>query len=214
LCHILICLLTNAQIQNYNLITRYKSKRTDTGDKVKYEYGGSVSVNTEQRFTFLQALLIAFAPLYIGFWIFFFLLDLFLHTSLNMISFFIVIFLMSSLIFGAGPSLQDLKTIGLAFQKDTIYSLYQIVLVAISVFILWGGILFFDWTFIHEIFLYISLGITYYILRFSSRGISYLYQTIVAKNRVNHYEVRSRDLYRSRIRPKKRKKQKIERGQW
>lgn len=214
MCHILVCILTNAKIESVSLVERFKIDRRESGDRIKYKYGGNVQIDEEKRLTFFQAFLIAFAPVYIGFWIFFFLLDIFLHGNLDMLEAFFVVFVMCSIILGVPPSFQDLKMIGVAIKRDSVYSLYQIILVVVSVLILWGGMYFFEWHFFHEIIFYFLVGLTYYILRYSLKGIRSLHQHFTTRNRTLPKHISPRNPYRKRVRPEKRKKDRIERCQW
>ena len=78
--HILICLITHTHIDGIRLI--YKSKRMGRSRfQGNYEYAGRVDIHPEKHISFLQALAVAFAPLYISFWFFFFLLDYLLYTN-------------------------------------------------------------------------------------------------------------------------------------
>lgn len=213
LCHVVVCFLTNAKIESVSLVERFKIDRKAYDDRIRYQYNGHVNLDKERRLTFLQAFLIAFAPIYIGFWIFFCLLDIFLHVSLDMLSTILIVFVICSIILGVPPSVQDLKMIGVALKRDPLYSFYQIVLAFISVLILWGGIFFYNWDFFHEIVFYFVLGFVYYILRYSIKAISALYYKFKMGNQnIAHAKI-TRMPYRKRVKPSK-KKERIKRCQW
>jgi len=91
----------------------------------------------EKQLTFMQALLIGVALLIFSFWLFFFLWDLILTEILDIFGFFIIIFLMISIVLAAAPSAVDVLNIPYAFKKDPKYSCYQILLLVLSLTSCW-----------------------------------------------------------------------------
>ena len=106
LCHVLMCLLTNTQIRTMKII-----ELSDSKSKFGLKYGGRVELKDHVKLSFLQALLIGFAPLYISFWLFFFLWEQLKNPSLEVVIFYLYIFIMVSLVLSAAPSLADLFAI-------------------------------------------------------------------------------------------------------
>ena len=74
ICHLLACVITNTHVANVKLIGRVRAKEV-SGKKGYYDYGGSVTVHAEQKFSFLQSVVIGFAPLVVNFWLFFLILE-------------------------------------------------------------------------------------------------------------------------------------------
>ena len=69
-CHVIMCLLTNTHVEKASLL----SIRKVQGGGGNYSMSGQVRINGN-RTTFLKTFLIGLAPLYILFWIFFFVWD-------------------------------------------------------------------------------------------------------------------------------------------
>ena len=69
LCHLLMCFITNTTVKKVTLLKKIKLEEDNSVSK----YFGKVEVDGEKRLSFLQAILISLAPLYISFWLFFFL---------------------------------------------------------------------------------------------------------------------------------------------
>lgn len=76
--HIFMCLITNTRIEKITLVKKIKTKKYGR----KYGYGGEVRVR-EPCVTLLQALLIGFAPLFLSFWLFFFLWEQISNPSID-----------------------------------------------------------------------------------------------------------------------------------
>ncbi|KKN48454.1 hypothetical protein LCGC14_0652710 [marine sediment metagenome] len=69
LCHLVMCIITRSPIEKVTLI-----KKLDFDEENRFGYYGEVQT-LANRISFLKAGLIGLAPLYISFWIFFFLLE-------------------------------------------------------------------------------------------------------------------------------------------
>ena len=81
LCHLLMCVITRSPVENVTLI-----KKIDYQKGQKLGYYGEVQAQVE-RISFLQAVLIGFAPLYISFWIFFLLLEMLTTIQVHVVVF-------------------------------------------------------------------------------------------------------------------------------
>lgn len=207
LCHILMCLITNTHIESVSLVKRVKMDKQDK----QYGYMGEVDVK-DKRISFLQAFLIGFAPLYLSFWLFFFLWTQISNPRIDFWLFFFYLFIMISISFSAAPSFADLALIPKAFYNDVRYSLYQIFLMLISIFLVLGITFTINLNSLHEIFSYIAIFITYNFFKYGFKGISYFIQNIhpdkmgVPRFRKRHY----RDLTRRRRKPQFQKIKKFE----
>ena len=164
--HVLMCLLTNTKIDSVVLLNKVQNEGLSNK-----KYGGQVNLQPDPRISFLQALVAGLAPLFISFWIFFFLLHEFYNPNTTELHAALYIFLMISLILGSAPSKGDLSQIASAFTYDIEYTLYQLFLVAISVFSVWYIVATLQIPVIHEIITYIFIFIGYYLLKYSFKGV-------------------------------------------
>ena len=89
LCHILMCLITNARIEKIRILGRNENAQ----NKGEFNYFGNVKLEKRRKLTFLQALLIGLAPLIFSFWLFFFLWGQILNPKINVLLFFSISFL-------------------------------------------------------------------------------------------------------------------------
>lgn len=169
--HLLMCLITNTPVERVNLLERIKSEERP-GYKV-YEFSGSVTVNRSKGISFLQAVLVAVAPLFFSFWIFFLLLHQVIHPT-NEIIFFICLFIVLSIMFSAAPSSADILCIPRAFRDNPSYSVYQILLLFLSILLVWLLIPFLEFLTIHETILYLSIMLFYYLLKYGFKAVGLL----------------------------------------
>ena len=151
LCHLVMCIITRSPIEHVTLI-----KKLDYQEGQKFGYYGEVQAQAE-RISFLQAVLIGLAPLYISFWIFFFLLEMLTTVQVHVVVFTISVLVMISISLSAAPSLPDLSVIPKAFLNDTNYSIYQIFLLVISVLTTITMLTAFNKLGIHGIYVYLII---------------------------------------------------------
>ena len=180
LCHVFMCLITNAPIKSVNLLEKTEKYRGN-----QLGYSGSVIMDSDKRLTFLQALLIGLAPLILSFWLFFYLWDLLLTVNLELYLFFFIIFVMFSIVLAASPSATDLLCIPSAFQENPMYSLYQIFLLILSIITVWYIIVINQFSFIHEIINYILIMVFYYTYKYSFIGIRKFYGAFYSNNKIH-----------------------------
>jgi len=160
-----MCLVTNIKIDSVVLVNKVENE----GPSNK-TYGGQVNLQPDPRISFLQALVVGLAPLFISFWIFFFLLHQIYNPNTTELIAALYIFFMISLILGSAPSKGDWSQIASAFTYDIEYTLYQLFLIAISVFSVWYIVATLQIPVIHEIINYIFIFIGYYLLKYSFKG--------------------------------------------
>ena len=111
-----------------------------TGLSVKYKYDhqpnphGSVSISDKsfERLTFLQSVIICFAPLIVSTWIVYFSLTILLTPVFDPFLRIFAGFLCISCFLGACPSNADFGFIPRAFKRDPLHSFYQIFLLSLS----------------------------------------------------------------------------------
>jgi len=195
LCHIVMCIITNTKIHSVSLIQRVHEP------DVKHHpgYGGRVTIGKSETLTFLQSLLIALAPIYLSFWLFFFLLEQLLYANLDVLAFFIIVFVMVSIILGASPSIADVSNIPKAFSRDPTYSIYQIFLLVLSGVTVWLVMTIYTIHVIHEFFYYVFIFVGYYGFKYSLRGLNEMYYSLSKSPK----KLKSRSLTRRRLKPKK-----------
>ena len=200
LSHALMCILTNTHIRSIKIV-----KRADPESKFGLKYGGRVDLKDYVKLTFLQALLIGLAPLYISFWLFFLLWEQLKNPSLDVVVFYIYLFLMISLVLSAAPSFADVLAVFGAFHFDWRYSLYQIGLVLMSVGTVWLIITSSQIQVFHEIVTYISIFAGYHGFKTGARGLKAIYLHFLRKRRglFSSRKTKTKSLTRRRVTPVK-----------
>jgi hypothetical protein len=162
------------------------------------------SVVPADKFSFLQSVVVAFAPLYFGTWLIFWLWFGVISTPfydplIKTISSFALI----SILLTAAPSSGDLQFIHHTFRLDPKNSWYQIFLISISILILWLILMVTQIVFFLDVFYYLSIAGIYLILKFSLLGIRKFSDRINAYNYKKPHKIHFRRLTRRRYRPAK-----------
>ena len=62
--HLLMCLITNTPVESVKLLEKIK---TEGPEYTNYEFNGRVSIKQDKGMSFLQAVLVGFAPLFFSF---------------------------------------------------------------------------------------------------------------------------------------------------
>ena len=184
LSHALMCVVTNTRIRRIKLL-----ERSDGKSSFGLNYGGRVELKDYLKLSFLQALLIGFAPIYISFWLFFFLWGQLKTPNIDVLLFYIYVFVMMSLVLSAAPSFADVLAIFGAFHFDWRYSFYQIGLTLLSVATVWFVVSYYQIQFFHEIVIYVIIFIGYYGFRLGLKGLKGMYSYLFvdkSKNRFKH----------------------------
>jgi len=215
LCHVAICLITHTRIESITLINKKENE-----EKKTTSYYGNVRIKGNKSMTFLQAMLVGLAPLFVSFWLFFYLLEQLFNPQLNILLFFLYIFVMTSIALAAAPSLADVRTIPRAFKSDPQYSMYQIFLSALSILLAWMLINIyqlsvFSFFLFHEAMIYILIMLVYYVFKYSFRGINGIIYKISSRNRRSSNRSQHFKRYtRRRFRPPKPRKLGREEAHW
>ena len=205
LCHFAMSLVAGIVPRGINV--KYRSEKTGMPNP-----HGSVNIGPQRNF--LQAFLICLAPLYISTWLIFWSLTIAfdsVHAPLIRIS---AGFFCFSLFIGAAPSNTDFKILFKAFQDNPSHSMYQISLVFLSILLNWMILSFYQITFMLDVYYYMVIVITYYILKYGIIGINKTISIMRLKYLLgstrldhNHYTHRSYN-------PFKHHKIKIKEAQW
>lgn len=153
--------------------------------RLRSQFTGNVNPNGEVRLdphngTFLQDLLISFAPTIISTWLFFWSLSIVftsepIHPFIRIIAGFFCV----SNFFGATPSKQDLLNISPGFKKDPKYSLYQLGLLFLSGLGVWFIVNIYRIILPFDIVYYILVGIGYYVMKYSFRAIAWALNKLI-----------------------------------
>jgi len=197
LSHGLMCLLTNTRIKSMKLLVR-----SEKGSRFGLRYGGRVELKDYVKLTFLQALLIGFAPVYISFWLFYFIWEQLKNPNLDVLVFYIYLFFMISLVLSAAPSFADLLAVFGALHFDWRYSLYQISLLLLSVGTVWLVITYYQIQVFHEIVTYVSIFAGYYGYKSGAKGLKAIYLHYQRrKGLFNSRKTKTKSLTRGRVSP-------------
>lgn len=205
LCHGLMCILTNTRIKHISLLERAKGE-----SKFGLRYGGRVELEDYEKLTFLQALLIGFAPIYISFWLFFFLWQQLKNPGLDVAMFYVYLFVMMSLVLSAAPSFADLLAILGAFHFDWRYSFYQIGLLILSIATVWIVLVNYQIQVFHEIVTYVAIFAGYYGFKTVFKGIRSIYLHYLRRRKGLYGSRTTKNLTRRRVNPVKTR----EEAQW
>ena len=176
--HVLMCFVTNTKIDSVVLVNKLENKNEGPSNKI---YGGQVNILTNKKLSFLQALVVGLAPLFISFWIFFFLLHELYNPNITDFLAIFYGFLMVSLILGSAPSKGDWSQIASAFTYDIEYTFYQIFLVGISILSVMYVVPTLQIPVIHEIINYIFIFIGYYLLKYTFKCVNWGANSIFKK---------------------------------
>jgi hypothetical protein len=183
-CHFIMCFITHSPVEKVSLLKKIQStEQKNSGD---FGYYGQVKL-MEHKVSFLQAFLVSFAPLYLSFWLFFLILGLLFTVPMHPLLIVLSVCLLISLVLASSPSFQDLKIIPRAFAYDVGRSLYQILLVIVSLFATVLLVVSFDILFLHEIFVYLIIAGFYCVFKFGIRLVRNGYLSIYLKrtNRID-----------------------------
>ena len=211
LCHLFMSYITHTRVRKVSLI-RKMPKQDSENDRI-HKYYGEVSIG-DTRISFLQALLVGFAPLYISFWVFFFLLDQLCNTQVIPLVFVLYIFIMVSISLSAAPSFADLRLIPTAFQNDISHSLYQIMLIILSISATWLVLFSYKIHTIHELLTYLIITACYFTFKYGFIGIGIIKHQIKLRHKPYGSKIKYRKFYRRRYKPQKPHKIGIEEAPW
>ena len=190
--HVLMCFVTNTKINSVTLLRKIESDKPT--NKI---YGGQVNLQPDPTISFLQALVVGLAPLFVSFWLFFFLYRELSKPYTSDPMAILYVFLMVSLILGSAPSKGDLYQIGSAFTYDIGYTFKQIFIVVISILVIWIVIPIIQIPIIHESITYFFILIGYYMLKYMIKGVIGVIKLIFKRADLStHHSIKHRRLRR------------------
>ena len=159
--------------------------------------------------------MIAVAPLFVSFWIFFAIFPLIFNPQIEALVFFGLFFVEVSVILGACPSIADITCVPGAFVQDVHYSIYQIALLAMAIVFGWLTHVAYPSFFTHEIFTYGLITCYYYGLKYGFRAADQVYRQWSSRRDVySLQQTKYEDFNRSTHKPRKPRKLGIEEAQW
>ncbi|MFW9930232.1 MAG: hypothetical protein ACFFD1_12630, partial [Candidatus Thorarchaeota archaeon] len=206
LSHYVLCKLLGVPVEQIHI--QYRDKMTG-----KAAPRGSILPKEPERISFLQALIIGFAPLFISTWLILFCFDIFSIIGLDIYLYFIAGFMIVSLLIGGAPSPADMRYCYYGFVRSPAYSLYQVLLISISIltvifFINYSWVLL-PFEFMYYILQYLTIAGLYFVYKYFFRFVN----QFIAKNR--HSEgYKDKLLTRKRHRPINPQKIGIEEPHW
>ena len=166
------------------------------------ERSPSGSVVSKPR-SFLQTFLIVFAPLYIGTWLIFLCLEVVFSAFFHPLIRFGFAFFGLSILFAANPSSPDFRNLPWAFKQDIMHSLYQILLVTLSVLILWGFLVISRIYFTLDFYYYLAIAGIYFVLKYSVIGIHVFNQKIRSRHFKKVRQIPYKRFIRKRYKPRR-----------
>ncbi len=162
------------------------------------------SVKHKECPSFLQSIVISFAPLYLSTWLIFFLLFGVIFTPFyDPLIKTVATFVLLSLFLTAAPSKWDLLAVISSFKQDPKHSWYQVLLISLSIMILWMILVFTEIIFFLDVFYYLAIAGIYLMLKFTFIGMRKLVVRIDSYNYRKPQKISSRKLTRKRYRPSK-----------
>ena len=171
---------------------------------------GYVSLSVKGK-SLLQSFICSLAPLFVGTWLFLNLIPVILSSEYDILIRILAGFICISLLFGMNPSKADLRLIKLTYLNDVRYSWYQIFLIVLSGFLIWAILFVFQINLLLDLFYYLLVGLCYYFIKYSFKGINILYYAITQKN-TKHFNYKN--YTRQHFKPTNPKKLGIERAHW
>ena len=163
---------------------------------------------------FLQAFLLTFAPLYISTWLAVLFFNITAYSNYWFVIRIIACLFLISTIIGAAPSSADLSIFYHSIRYDALYTLYQIFLIALSIFILWTIIYYFEIVFFLDVFYYFSIAAIYWELKLGFMGVSKAAFIIRSISYQRPHKLKVRSFARRRYKPQKPHKIGIEEAPW
>jgi len=192
--HRTMCAITG--VPAYNTRVKYRSEISGSANP-----HGSVSLKQRYQMTFLQGFLVCFAPLLVGTWVIYFLLQVALYSKFHPILRIIAALCSFSVLITLSPSRGDLSFVKFSYQNDPYHSLYQIMLLILSFLIVWSFVGLYKLVLPFE-FLYYFIIIAFYIcLKYCLLSLRIIIKKITSRKRNIPSKINTRRLLRRRYKP-------------
>jgi hypothetical protein len=208
LSHYLLCVLLGVKVEK--IIIRYRSRFTGRASP-----HGAVGPEEPDRISFLQALVIGLAPLFISSWLIILCFELLHMPGFDDLVYLGVAILLVSLFIGSAPSMADFSQCYYGFVRSPLYSLYQLFLIFLSTLTVFINFYSFQLVLPNEILNYIApygcIWFGYFVYKYLFRSLNEVYYKHYGYKR-NTYKLTR--LTRKRHRPVKARKVGIEEPHW
>lgn len=182
LSHYALCKILGVKVANIRI--QYRNRITGNANP-----HGTVSLEESELLSFLQALIVGIAPLFIHSWLIMMCLDLLYIPSFDDLIYIGIVFLIISLFIGSAPSSADLRNCYKGFVRSPSYSLYQLFLLGFSILTTFITLRIIHIRLPLEFLIYISqytiIAGCYFVYKYSFRGVSHLIHKPRNFNRVN-----------------------------
>ncbi len=153
--------------------------------------------------SFVQAIFIGLAPLYIGTWLIFLTLTIALNPDFNIYIRVISGLICFSILAAAAPSSQDFNNIPAAFSSSPANSWYQVLLLSLSGVTLWLILINIQIVFLLDVLFYITFIAIYFMFKFSFIGIKRIIIRLKIRKFKKPRESKISPFLRRRYKPKK-----------
>jgi len=140
---------------------------------------GSVQDPEFQRNSFIQSFMISFAPLFVSTFLLMFCFDIIFHIQTEVWIKVIAFVFCVSLLTGSEPSGQDVRCVGMTFNINPRYSLYQIFLVLLSGLLVWAFVDLYFISLPFEVLYYIEYFIILALFYFSFKSVFWVVGKII-----------------------------------
>jgi hypothetical protein len=206
LSHYTFCKLTGVKVRKVRI--RYRSRFTG-----KASPHGFVRLDEYESQSFLQALMVGIAPLFVHTWLIMACFDLLYIPGFDDLVYIGIGLLIVSLLIGGAPSPSDLRNCCKGFTRSPAYSIYQLLLLGISlltVIIMYELLpISISIEFLYYIFQYILVAVSYFVFKYGFRALNNTYHNFYRSGRFS-----LNSLTRKRHRPIKPRKLGIEEPHW
>ncbi len=193
LAHYLMCKIVGVETRGIRIAWRSQG----TGERNPH---GAVGTHPP---SFVQAIFIGLAPLYVGTWLIFLTLATALNSDFNIYIRVISGLICFSILAAAAPSSQDFNNIPAAFSDSPANSWYQVLLLFLSGVTMWIILINIQVVFLLDVFFYLTFIAIYFMFKFSFIGIKKIILSLKSRNFKNPRESKIRPFLRRRYKPKK-----------
>ncbi len=193
LAHYVMCKIVG--VETRGILIAWRSQKT--GERSPH---GAVGTHPP---SFVQAIFIGLAPLYIGTWLIFLTLTIALRPDFNIYIRVISGLICFSILAAAAPSSQDFNTIPAAFSSSPANSWYQVLLLFLSGVTMWIILINIQVVFLLDLFFYLTFIVIYFMFKFSFIGIKKIILSLKSRNFKNPRESKISPFLRRRYKPKK-----------
>ncbi len=204
--HYIFCVILGVPVERIRVY--YRSRSTGIAAP-----NGYVKPKEPERVSFLQGFVVAIAPLLVSTWLFFLCLDIFAIEGFEPWIYLLAGLMSISLLIGSSPSGPDIGFCYKRLMESPTYSLYQIVILFISiltvVFLINYSWMTFPFEFFHYIAQYITIGVLYFVYKYVFRGMYLLMKKAGKSSTINVNKIT-----RKRHKPMKPHKLGIEEPHW